>query len=334
MFVTFERDHNDRLGVVLPSGDFLELEAAASGVSEETHHFSSMITLIEGGTAARDAAKGLLSRTPEEAVISPKRAALRPPIPRPPRLRDTLMFLEHMENGLSKWARSLASVEADPIVAFEQLMASRRYSLHPVFRERVIYYNADHLSVSGPEDQIIWPSTSDYADFELEWACVIGRAQRGMPATEARSAIFGYTIYNDWSARDIQLNFMQANLGPAEGKDFALSNTIGPSIVTADEVTDPYNLRMIARVNGEAWSEGSTSSMHHRFETAIAQFSRFEDLAPGEVIGSGTVLNGCGYELGRRLSDGDTVELEVEVEGIGTLRNTVRMSHRDSPSAM
>ncbi|WP_454888319.1 fumarylacetoacetate hydrolase family protein [Sphingobium herbicidovorans] len=233
------------------------------------------------------------------------------------------MFIEHMENGLDKWARNAAASDADPEAAYSALKASGKYSLHPVFREKIIYYNADHLAISGPDDNIFWPYASDYADFELEWAIVIGQAERCMTRDNAKSAIFGYTIYNDWSARDLQLSFMQANLGPAEGKDFAGSNGLGPCIVTPDEFENPYDLKMTARVNGEVWSEGSTGSMHHRFEDAIVQFSRFEDLVPGEVIGSGTVLRGCGYELNRRLADGDVVELEIE--GIGILRNTVRI---------
>jgi 2-keto-4-pentenoate hydratase/2-oxohepta-3-ene-1,7-dioic acid hydratase in catechol pathway len=117
---------------------------------------------------------------------------------------------------------------------------------------------------------------------------------------------------------------MEANLGPAGGKDFAGSNTLGPCIVTRDEIPNPYALQMQARVNGELWSQGSTATMHHSFEDAIVQFSRFETLAAGEVIGSGTVASGCGFELGRRLQDGDVVELRVE--GIGELRNRVRVA--------
>ena len=112
---------------------------------------------------------------------------------------------------------------------------------------------------------------------------------------------------------------MEADLGPGAGKDFA--NSVGPCIATLDEFEDPYALRMTARVNGETWSSGTTGSMYHTFEDAVAQLSVDRSLAAGEIIGSGTVLGGCGFELDRRLSIGDVVELEVE--GIGVLRNRV-----------
>ncbi|KRB82426.1 hypothetical protein ASE00_10200 [Sphingomonas sp. Root710] len=102
-------------------------------------------------------------------------------------------------------------------------------------------------------------------------------------------------------------------IGPAGGKDIA--NRIGPCIVTPDEFADPYTLTMTARINGEIWSHGTTASMHWRFKDAIEQFSRNAPLVPGEIIGSGTVLNGCGFELDRYLQSGDRVELEIE--GIG-----------------
>ena len=114
---------------------------------------------------------------------------------------------------------------------------------------------------------------------------------------------------------------MEARLGPGEGKDFELGNGLGPCIATPDEFPDPYDLTMTARINGEEWSRGSTSTMHHTFDDAVVQFSRAKTLHAGEVIGSGTVLSGCGFELGRQLSANDVVELEIE--GIGVLRNRV-----------
>jgi 2-keto-4-pentenoate hydratase/2-oxohepta-3-ene-1,7-dioic acid hydratase in catechol pathway len=322
--VTFMRGGKERVGAILANGDYLDLDAAVGRLVDNSAPFGSMIGLIESGERGLEIARQAVESVPEEAVVAAKDVRLLAPIPKPPRLRDTLMFLEHLENGLRKWAQNQANMQPDPTAALAELMKSGRYSLHPVFKERVIYYKSDHLSVSGPGAEIVWPDVSDYPDFELEWAIVIGHSRRSITVGAARDAIFGYTIYNDWSARDIQLNFMQANLGPAEGKDFALSNTIGPCIVTKDEIKDPYSLKMEARVNGEVWSRGTTGSMYHPFEKAIAQFSRFEDLAPGEIIGSGTVLNGCGFELGRRLKDADVVELEVE--GIGTLRNRVKIN--------
>ena len=169
---------------------------------------------------------------------------------------------------------------------------------------------------------MIWPNYSQLMDFELELACVIGRGGRDIRKSEAREHIFGYTIFNDFSARDAQNTEMLGMLGPAKGKDFDRANAIGPVIVTADEIADPYALTMSARINGEALCSGSSSTMHWRFEDFIAHISACETLHPGEMLGSGTVGWGCGMEHLRFLEDGDVVELEIE--GIGILRNRVR----------
>ena len=136
---------------------------------------------------------------------------------------------------------------------------------------------------------------------------------------EARAHIFGYLIFNDVSARDIQMREMQGQLGPTKGKDFDTGNILGPWLVTADEVPDPYNLTMVARVNGEEWSRGNSATMHHKFEDMIAYASADETLHAGEFLGSGTVGNGCGLEQGRFLKPNDVVELEID--GLGLLRN-------------
>ncbi len=137
--------------------------------------------------------------------------------------------------------------------------------------------------------------------------------------------IFGYTIFNDFSARDAQEIEMTCPFGPAKGKDFDRGSAMGPWIVTRDEVPDPAALTMIARVNGEEWSRGNSRTMVHGVEAMIAHVSRDETLHPGEIFGSGTVGGGCGLELDRWLSPGDVVELEVE--GIGVLRNRVVRPH-------
>jgi 2-keto-4-pentenoate hydratase/2-oxohepta-3-ene-1,7-dioic acid hydratase in catechol pathway len=114
---------------------------------------------------------------------------------------------------------------------------------------------------------------------------------------------------------------MSGSLGPSKGKDFDTGNIIGPWLVTADEIVDPYNLTMVARVNGEEWSRGNSKDMYHKFEDVLAHVSQDETLYPGEFFGSGTVGNGCGLELGRFLKDGDLVELEIE--GLGLLKNRI-----------
>lgn len=299
-FQNVERTDRARLGALLKDGQVLDL--AAAGKAAGAAMVDDMQSLIEGGERLWDTARRLIEISPADAVESKYR--LLSPLPRPIRLRDCSLFLEHMKVAMAKVARE---------------RGDQSYVLPPIYDEQVIYYNADHLHIYGDGDDIPWPRHSDWMDYELEWACVIGPGGSNISREAASRHIFGYTIFNDWSARDLQLPFMTANLGPGEGKDFA--NSLGPCIATADEFDDPYACPMEARVNGELWSSGSTSSMHHLFEDAIVQFSRDKQLFAGEILASGTVLSGCGYELGRKLADGDRVALSVGP--IGTLSNRI-----------
>jgi len=290
--VTFLRDGEPRAGALALNG-VVDLALAAEHANLPLP--ASLQGLIDAGPQAWDRARAIIAMEVEEACVDD--AQLLAPLPRPVRLRDASLFLEHMKIALAKQGKPMS----------EQ------------FWRQVIYYNADHAHVVGPEAAVRWPAASDWIDYELEWACVVGRPGENVARASARDHIFGYTIFNDWSARDLQFPFMEAGLGPGAGKDFA--NSLGPCIVTTDEIADPYNLAMVARIDGELWSSGNTGSMHHRFEDAIAQLSVDRPLLAGEIIGSGTVVGGCGFELDRRLARGSIVELEVE--GLGVLRNTV-----------
>ena len=198
---------------------------------------------------------------------------------------------------------------------------ARHQDIPAVWYDQPIYYKANRFSVVGPEADVRWPSYAQLLDYELELACVLGKGGVDISVEEAQAHIFGFTIFNDVSARDTQAKEMEGQLGPAKGKDFDTGNVFGPWIVTADELGDPYDLVMVARVNSEEWSRGRSATMHYRFDDLIAYVSRSETLHPGEVLGSGTVGGGCGLELGRFLQPGDVVELEVE--RIGVLRNRI-----------
>jgi 2-keto-4-pentenoate hydratase/2-oxohepta-3-ene-1,7-dioic acid hydratase in catechol pathway len=181
-----------------------------------------------------------------------------------------------------------------------------------------IYYKGNHLSILGPEDDLVWPAFTRRLDYELELGIVIGRGGRDIAPQDGEAHVFGYTVLNDWSARDIQRDEMTCRLGPAKGKDFATS--IGPCIATADEI-DPRDLRMVARVNGEVWSEGNAGAAHWTVGQLVSHASMGESLHPGELFGTGTVGGGCGLELDRWIQPGDVVELEIQ--GIGVLRTRV-----------
>jgi len=187
--------------------------------------------------------------------------------------------------------------------------------------QQPLYYKANRFAVIGTDQDVIWPAYSHTMDYELEFGCYLKKTAKNIPVERARDYIFGYTIFNDFSARDTQSIEMIGQLGPAKSKDFDTGNAMGPCLVTVDELPDPYGLDMIARVNGTEWGRGNSASMRWRFEDLIAHISQSETLHPGEFLGSGTVGNGCGLEQSRFLQPGDQVELEVQ--GIGILRNRV-----------
>lgn len=228
------------------------------------------------------------------------------PIPNPRSVRDFMAFELHIQNAAKRLG---------------QQMAQAWYEI-PAF------YFTNHQVISGTGAVIARPPSCQWLDYELEIACVIGKEGRNIPAEEADAYIFGYTILNDWSARDLQMKESKIGLGPAKGKDFATS--LGPYLVTKDELEpyrrgDRYDLEMVARVNGNELSRGNFKDIYYTFGQMIERASDGVTLYPGDVIGSGTVGTGCLLELGpdvhRWLEPGDNVQLEIT--GLGILENTI-----------
>lgn len=218
--------------------------------------------------------------------------------------------------------------------AFEQHVktcrAHRGLEMVPQWYEVPVFYFSNPTAVLGDGDPVFAPAGSQELDYELELAAVVGTAARDLPADDsALACLAGFTVMNDWSARDLQRVEMAVGLGPSKGKDFA--TTLGPRIVTVAEVTDCYrngrlHLTMTARVNGTEYSRGNAGSMYWTWPQILAHASRDADLRPGDVIGSGTVGTGCILELtpqvvGGWLKPGDVVELEID--RIGVLRTPV-----------
>jgi fumarylacetoacetate (FAA) hydrolase len=224
----------------------------------------------------------------EHAEYALEDVILRAPVLRPPAVRDFYAFEQHV-----KTARALRGLD-----------------MVPEWYEMPVFYFSNPASIIGPEDEIPYPQRSEELDYELELAAVIG----------ADGRIGGFTIMNDWSARDLQRPEMRVGLGPAKGKDFGTS--LGPLVVTVDEF-DGSSATMVARVNGEERSRGQLADMHFSWDQIVAHASLNTRLCPGDILGSGTVGTGCILEHGDRrwLHPGDVVELEVE--GIGVLRNRV-----------
>jgi fumarylacetoacetate (FAA) hydrolase len=218
---------------------------------------------------------------------------LLPPVLHPPSIRDFYAFEQHV-----KTARAGRGLD----------MPEEWYRI-PVF------YFSNPAVIYGAEAEIPYPQGTEELDYELEVAAVIG----------AEGQIGGFTIMNDWSARDLQRQEMKVGLGPSKGKDFATS--LGPIVVTPDEF-DGSSATMVARVNGEERSRGELGDMYHSWDRIVEHAALNTQLHPGDILGSGTVGTGCILELGdgRWLQPGDVVELEVE--GIGVLRNRVGPRNR------
>ena len=326
-YLTFGSPLNMRnpcLGVLINNTvvDLTELRTWAQGArfipSEALPE--SLIGLIFAGTEARDYISKLVAALEGEDPRSLKGAQrkpvgypkdevfLYPPLPNPESLRDFFAFEQHVKN----------------VYAFRGKEIPAEWYEFPAF-----YFSNPH-AMYGSGSVIPYPQNSQAMDFELEVACVIGKTGRDIPPEQAQDYIFGFTILNDWSARDILRKEMRVGLGPAKSKDFATS--IGPWIVTPDELEQHatnrpgvYDLEMIVRLNLEEKGRGNWADIYYSFGELIAHASRDAFLVPGDLIGSGTVgkgsLLGITKGNGPWLKPGDLVELEIE--GIGVLSNQV-----------
>lgn len=324
-------DITPKIGVLVNDDtSIVVLETASAALDYSVpHYFSDMISFLSSGNESLEKASEVseyaLNNDSPDSVVSIESVSLLSPVPRPESIRDCMTFEAHIINiirnvGLKKFS----SVD----VLIEKLLGRKRsiaYKLNKTFYERPVYYKSNRFSVVGHGADVIKPDYTEQLDYELEFGIFICGTGKDIDKRNAADYIGGYTIFNDFSARDIQLKEQGGRLGPAKGKDFDTGNAIGPCIVTPDEIRDPYALNMKAYVNGDLWSEGNSKDMYWSFEDIISYVSRSETLYPGEFIGSGTCSGnkgkGCGLEMNRFLNRGDVVELEVE--SIGVLRNAI-----------
>lgn len=282
---------------------------AAEGAQQPGHIASAiappdMTAFLSNGDRAFEAAREVMSYTSgTDTSTGPDGARLRfdldevqllSPLPRPNSIRDFMVFEEHVRNSLDG-------------------------DIPDVWYDIPIYYKGNPRAIVHPDETVPWPSYTDKLDYELELCAVIGKEGRDIERENADEYIAGFTIFNDFSARDIQLREMAGKLGPTKGKDFA--NGFGPYLVTPDEI-DLADLTVSAAVNGEVWSEGNIGEMYHSFADIVEYVSMDETLYPGDVLGTGTVGRGCGLELDRWLEPGDTIALQAD--GIGTLTHRIQ----------
>lgn len=317
---TVPGSQDTRFGAVTEHG-LVDLVAAgsvgsgsgASGASAV--RFTDLTSFLAAGAPARRQAEDLVGKVLDEHVagrlpafdgapapLVPHEAARLLAPARPRRMRDYLTYRQHVSGA--------------------------GVAVSPAFAAMPICYQCNVDTVIGPEDTIPWPAYTNQLDYELEIGFFVGPGGRDLSPEQAESHIAGVTLFNDVSARDIQFFEMSMSIGPSKGKDFC--NVLGPVVVTPDEL-DEYDIELSARVNGETWSHGTSANRQFSFAEVLAWASYGEDVHPGEFLAVGTVGGGCGAELDRWLSPGDTVELEAS--GIGVLRNKIGQPQQAPPDA-
>lgn len=325
--VTYKKDKEQRLGILYNDLIF-DLQNSAKQLKIKLP--STMKEFLEGEKPFMRLAQKVYKEIKSGIIksgLKSNKTKLLSPVPQPTSMRDGYAFRQHVET-----ARRNRGVPMIP--EFDQFPVFYFTNHNAVFGEGIIEVEDDHLQ---------------QLDFELECAIVIGKKGKNIPAEKADEYIAGFMIMNDWSARVLQMEEMKLNLGPAKGKDFATS--LGPWLVTVDELEpykiatpygNKYDLRMIARHNGKQVSDGNLKDMNWTFAELIERASYGVTLYSGDVIGSGTVGTGCYLELNGTwaleakakgesftpiwINDGD--EFELEIQGLGVLKNKIKKSKR------
>lgn len=254
----------------------------------------SMSDAIALGDRFLAAARNADSERPDEASIPIDKVTWLPATD-PSVVRDGLTFIEHIKGFHEKMGKTP----------------------DPVLLKVPGYFKGTPWTLIGHDAEVPWPSFVEHMDYELEIGWVIGRRGQNLRPEDARAYLFGVTIFNDFSARDRQGVEMPIGMGPQKCKDFAYG--VGPWITTIDEFGDLGALEMSVRVNGETRATGTSANTLWSVDELIAYVSLGEWIQPGDLIGSGTMGKGSGLELGLKLAPGDIIELEVK--GVGTLRN-------------
>lgn len=297
-FIMF-RDRSGREGVGRWIGDKIH---ALRGVA--------MLQDLLGDDGERLMRAGEMAEKDPGAVLDANDVKLLPPITRPSSIRDFYAFEQHVKAG----------------------RRSRGLDMVPEWYEIPVFYFTNPNALAGDGDKVGVPPGCTWLDFEVEVAAVVGRNCSNLKVSEAGAHIVGYMIMNDWSARDLQRKEMLVGLGPAKGKDFAMS--IGPCLVTADELASrrkgkAFDLAITASVNGREYTRANFADIYWSFEEMLSFASRGTNVLAGDILGSGTCGTGCISELslthgGEKypwLKPGDGVEITVEM--LGTLRNEI-----------
>lgn len=240
----------------------------------------------------------------------------------PKSYRDFMLFEAHYINAAKNYVKSHKPLAYTFARMYERLSGKVPTKLKPapLWYKQPIFYMGGHLNFYAHGQKIIWPDYSQIMDYELEIGCVLTKPLINASPREAREAIGGFVVFNDFSARDIQMPEMQSGFGPQKSKHFA--NAISSEFVTADEILPRLDaLKGTVCINGKTVAHVSSKGMQFSLDEAIAHVSKSEHLYPGEFFATGTLPNGCGLENGHFLAPGDRISLKIE--GIGALENTI-----------
>lgn len=297
------------------SGEWLRLAGEGLTDAEST----DMVAFLAGGEATGSAARAILEAGGEPA--DPSGAG----IPFAPRsMRAYMLWENHVVQSSRMLVKRFFPPPAAKVVAgFERVTGKTFPKLKPNerFYEAPTFYVANHGALVADGDPMWWPSHTKWLDFELELAFVLAKPLADATPAEARDAIGGWFVLNDWSARDVQADDARRNIFGPVVKSKTFANSVGSDVITADEVPDWTRMTGRVRVDGDLWCEGSTAGPQYDVGEMLAFASAGELLEPGDVVSTGTMPGCCGLEIDRWIQPGQTVELEID--GIGTLANTV-----------
>lgn len=305
-----------------PAGEIATLGVLVGDEIAVPERVTTLLELLRAGDGALDAYARAAHRGAGHR-IAVEDARLASPLPNPPTVRDYMTFESHVIGGMGRGDRN---------------------SVAPAWWEIPTFYFTNPYAIHGPQDDIPLAPGTDRFDYELEVAAVIGREGFNVPLEEARQHIAGYSLFIDWSARDIQMHEMTIGLGPAKGKDTA--STLGPWFVTADEFDDltvegRVELDLSVTVNGQLTGRGNLREMGWSFDSLVAYAARGTWIRPGDVLGSGTCNDGClaerwgreGFDSAAPLRAGDVVEVDAGLLGTVTQRIVASVPRHPVPHA-
>ncbi len=309
--VSFEVDGREGYGVLAADNesvcDFTRLDQRHYQGGDAISDVMSLIELGEVGVDFANRVAADQKSWASDAHIPLSSVQLKAPLPRPLTVRDFVSFEKHL------------------LQCARQHLGHDEWRPPEVWYNQPVYYRGNPLSFVGHDTDVPVPQSTQRFDYELELGFIIGKGGRDISVDRAMDHLFGLTIFNDFTARDVQRADADVYMGPCRSKDYDCGNAMGPWIATMDEIPDPANLEMKIRLNGEQIGSGNSGDAHFSIAEMVAFASQETTIYPGEFMATGTVGDGAGLEKGISSKEGDVVELEIS--HLGVLRNRMVSSN-------